>query len=217
MMDEAFNKPKHRNEGNERNIFVEVEEVEQLAKANGHKLDALGIKLDGAVDLLEQIIALLVPPPARSVGFTFASQQGEINMPLTAPANTKNERAYIMGNDAADGSGQSGAPLDVGQTIAVVSADPATVDFTPDSPARKNNEGVQSVLSGAVNFKNPPAQQDVPITVTATVSNADGTPAETANDTVTVTAPVAGPAKSIGELFEQDVAGVPGTAARKPR
>lgn len=127
-------------------------------------------------------------------------------MPLTAPANTVGERFYAIGTDAAK---LQGASLATGQTITVVSADPATVDFgTPDSPPQADAEGVQSVLSCNVIFKNPPAQLGVPITVTLTVSNADGTPADGSpiTDTVTVTAPVAGVAVAVGDLFESGIA-----------
>jgi hypothetical protein len=127
-------------------------------------------------------------------------------MPLTAPANTTNERFFAIGTDA---SGLAGASLGPGQTISIVSADPATVDFgPPDSPAKMDNEGVQSMLSCNVIFKNPPAQLGVPVNVTLSVLNsdssaADGTPLV---DTVTVTAAVAGVAVAVGDLFEQGIA-----------
>lgn len=181
-----------------------------LLRAQDGAVTHLRRHIDLRLNVIENLI-LRHPPhpprhPAKSVGFKF--QPGElINMSLTAPANLKNERAYIIGNDAPDGSGMSGAPLAPGQTITVVSDDVATVDFVPDSPPRKDNEGVQSVWSGAVVIKNPPAQPDVPINVTATVLNADGTVAESIVDTVTVTAAVPGVARSIGELFEQDITG----------
>jgi hypothetical protein len=132
-------------------------------------------------------------------------------MPLTAPANTLNERFYAIGVDA---SGLSGASLGPGQTIKIVSADPATVDFGPaDSPAGKDAEGVQSMLSCAIIFKNPPAQLNVPINVTLSILNADGSAADGTPlvDTVTVTPAVAGVAVSVGDLFEN---GIPVAAAR---
>ena len=127
-------------------------------------------------------------------------------MPLTAPANTQNEKFYAIGTDA---TGASGASLGPGQTISIVSADPATVDFgPPDVPAGKDNEGVQSMLSCAVIFKNPPAQLNVPINVTLSVLNADGSAADGTPlvDTVTVTPAVAGVATAVGDLFEQGIA-----------
>lgn len=126
-------------------------------------------------------------------------------MPLVAPANLTGEHAYIVGNDSPDGKGLSGAPLAPGQTISVVSADPGTVDFTVDATPLKDTEGDQSVWSAEVLLKNPPAQLNVPVDVVATVTNADGTVAETITDTVTVTPPVPGTAKSIGVLFEKDI------------
>ena len=51
----------------ERNIFEEVEEVEQLVIANGKKLDKLDSKLDTALGLLNQIVALLEPPVKPAV------------------------------------------------------------------------------------------------------------------------------------------------------
>jgi hypothetical protein len=136
-------------------------------------------------------------------------------MPLTAPANTLNEKFFAIGVDAA---GLSGASLGKGQTISVKSADPATVDFGPaDAPAQKDAEGVQSMLSCPVIFKNPPAQLGVPVNVTLSILNADGSAADGTPlvDTVTVTAPVAGVAVSVGDLFEQGVAAA-GLAPAKP-
>ena len=138
-------------------------------------------------------------------------------MPLTAPANTQNEKFFAIGVDA---SGLSGASLGPGQTISIVSSDPNTVDFGPaDSPAQADAEGVASMLSCAVIFKNPPAQLGVPVNVTLSILNSDGSPADGTPlvDTVTVTAPVAGVAVSVGDLFEQGVqaAGLAAAAKKK--
>jgi hypothetical protein len=121
-------------------------------------------------------------------------------MALTLPLNTKNEKYFIIGTDA---SGESGALLAAGQTIAVVSSDTTIVSFTPDAPAVPDAEGVPSVASGAVT----PVAVGGPVTVTATVTNADGSAGETLTDTITVTAAVPGVAVSIGALFEGGVSG----------
>jgi hypothetical protein len=128
-------------------------------------------------------------------------------MPLQITSNNTNEKYFIIGTDAA---GLTGAQLAAGQTVAVVSADPTIVTFTPDTTPQPDNEGVPSVASGSVN----PIKVGGPVTVTATVSNADGTAAESATDTVTVVAPTPGVAVSIGELFEQGVT-VPTPASKK--
>jgi hypothetical protein len=117
------------------------------------------------------------------------------------PANTKNEKYYIIGTDA---SGLTGAPLASGQTITVVSADPNTVVFTPDASAAVDNESVQSVASGGVAVGPTPVLNSA-ITVTATVLNSDGSTAESLTDTVTITPAVPGVAVSIGDLFEVPV------------
>ena len=120
-------------------------------------------------------------------------------MPLSLPANTQNEKYYIIGTDA---NGLTGAQLASGQSVTVVSADPNTVVITPDATPAVDNEGVQSVASGTVAPAASPAQLNVAINVTATVLNSDSSIAETAVDTVTVTPAVPGVAVSIGELFE---------------
>ena len=122
-------------------------------------------------------------------------------MALSAPLNTTGEKYYIYGVDA---NGLKGAQLASGQTISVVSADTTVVSFTPDAtPQPDPTQGIATVASGAVNF----IAVGGPVTVTATVSNADGSAAETLSDTVTVTAAVPGVATSLGVLFEGPVSG----------
>jgi hypothetical protein len=168
--------------------------------------------------LLRDILKELRPhQPGIALSVRTQFEKEKQKMPLTAPANTQNEKYFAIGVDA---SGLSGASLGPGQTISIVSADPATVDFgPPDSPAGKDAEGVQSMLSVAVIFKNPPAQPNVPINVTLSVLNADGSAADGTPlvDTVTVTPAVAGVAVSVGDLFEQGVqaAGLAPAAAAK--
>jgi len=161
--------------------------------------------------LLKQILAALAPPRAVTLTFHFSTLKGEPNMPLSMPANIKDEKYYIIGADA---SGQTGAQLAKGQTVAVVSSDPNTVVLTPDATPAVDNEGVQSVASGSVGVGPTPALNTA-VTVTATVTNADGTAAETISDTVTVTPTVPGVATSIGELFEEPVTGVKPAAIKR--
>jgi hypothetical protein len=226
-----------RGEHNERNVFEEDREVlREVREVKALVLGVRGLVLTalkqlqqvnavlGAQQLilakLKQIQALeqeiltdVTPPSAVTLSFEFLSSQlkGETNMPLSMPQNTTGEKYFIIGADA---SGLTGAQLAPGQTISVVSADPNTVAITPDAMPGVDNEGVQSVASGGV-AAGPSPVLNSPINVTATVSNADGSVAESVVDTVTITAAVPGVAVSIGELFEQLVAGVPAAAARK--
>ena len=150
-------------------------------------------------DQLKLIASYLAPQPATSISIRFKKAKGE-NMPLSLP-DTMQDTYVIVGKDA---MGVLGAQLAAGQTLSVVSSDPATVLVTPDaSPAPTSGDpgvpdGTPTVGSGSVKSANPPAQPNVAITVTATVTNADGSVAETVSDTVTITP---GVATSVGELF----------------
>jgi len=169
-------------------------------------------KMLETLERIEELLReLLKPKPAMSLrfvslkpkhatSFRFVFQKtGEKRM-LSLPLNTKNEKYFIIGTDA---SGEAGAQLAAGQTIAVASSDTTIVSFTPDAPAVPDAEGVPSVASGAVT----PVAVGGPVTVTATVTNADGSAGETLTDTITVTAAVPGIATSIGVLFEGGVSG----------
>jgi len=222
-------------EDNERNLFAEVREVVKetrelvldVLKQQQQMNAVLGaqqiiiMQMKQVLMLLRKILAEeqeildeVSPPPATTLSFEFLSKQlkGETNMPLSMPQNTTGEKFFIIGADA---SGLTGAQLGLGQTIAVVSADPNTVAITPDASPGIDNEGVQSVASGGV-AAGPSSVLNTPVNVTATVSNADGSVAESVVDTVTITAPVPGVAVSIGELFEQPVSGV-ASAAKKAK
>lgn len=122
-------------------------------------------------------------------------------MPLTLPVGDQ-DTFYILGT-----APFLGALLGPGQTISVLSADPNTVTLTPDATARPVAAadattavpaGTPSILSGIVSSPASPAQPGVPISVTATVSNVDGTTGETLTDTVTVSPQAA---TAIGDLF----------------
>ena len=183
-------------------LFDELREIKEILRGIARHLNKVVENQKRSIFLLRAILSETVPP-AFMVAFEFSSQpKGELNMPLSLPANTQNEKYYIIGTDA---NGITGAQLASGQTITVVSADPNTVVVTPDATAAVDNEGVQSVASGTVVPAATPAQLNVAINVTATVLNSDGTTAETAVDTVTVTPAVLGVAVSIGELFEEPI------------
>ena len=119
-------------------------------------------------------------------------------MPLSLPLNMIGEKYFVIGSDNSVPP-IAGAQLGPGQTISVVSSDPTIVGLVPDPTALPDNEGVASVASGGV----APVAVGGPVNCTWTVTNADGSVAETDTDTVTVTAAVPGVATSIGVLFEQ--------------
>jgi hypothetical protein len=148
---------------------------------------------------LRAILARLSPPATR-ISILFSKTKGE-NMPLILPVGDS-DNFYIFGT-----APSLGALLGPGQTISVVSADPATVDLTPDpTPVAVRAAdatsavpaGTPTILSGVVTSPASPAQPGVAITCTATVLNADGSTAESLTDTVTVSPTVA---TAIGDLF----------------
>ena len=108
--------------------------------------------------------------------------------------------------DAKDDLGFFTATLGSGQTISVVSSDPATVVLTPDTTVRKAPDGTVCVASGKAASAKPPAQPGVAINITGSVLNADGTPGTDDNgaviapavDTITINP---GQAHALGELF----------------
>lgn len=139
----------------------------------------------------------------------------------------KSDKAFVVGiND----DGSVGAKLLPGQIATIVSADPATASFSQDSPSQPTDEaltdtegtavpvGTASVASGTVAGASVPAQPNVPINFTCTLTNAaDGSPVvdDTGNpipplvDTVTV---VPGLLKSLGYLF--DTVGAPASGKK---
>lgn len=129
-------------------------------------------------------------------------------MPLSAPLNLKDYKDFLIGTDK---DGLPGAQLGPGQTLSLVSADPTIFTFAPDPTPQPDNEGVPSVGSFGLNF----VAVGGPVNATATVTNADGTIAETQTDTVTVTPAVAGVAIAVGQVFERPLSAGILTAARK--
>ena len=126
--------------------------------------------------------------------------------PLKLP-DDESSQFFIFGRDA---KGAIGATLATGATIAVTSADPATVDVeldaTPEpAPAGllDNSQqpvpvGTPSIASGTVTSTASPANPNTPVLITAQITNADQTPGASASDTCTV---VPGLENSIGMLF----------------
>ena len=157
---------------------------------------------------IEQAILKLSYGPAISIGLKF--QRKREKMPLTIQMGVTDEKYFVIGTDA---KGNAGAQLGPGQTISVVSADPTTVTLTPDPTALPDNEGTPSLASGSVT----PVKVGGPVNATWTVTNTDGTVAETDTDTVTVTTVTPGVATSIGVLFEEPTSAgtVTGALAKK--
>jgi hypothetical protein len=157
-------------------------------------------------DRTKHILAAVTPPlpeAATQISILFSSTK-EPNMPVTLPAGGSDD-FYIYGT-----APFLGALLGPGQTISLVSADPATVALTPDSPAKPVSAadattdvpaGTPTILSGQVSGAASPAQPNVAIVCTATVLNADGSAAESLTDTATVNPSMPKSATAIGVLF----------------
>jgi hypothetical protein len=145
-------------------------------------------------DSLKAILVAL-QKKAVKIKFYFRSSEGEISMALTLPVGIT-DKYYI---NALDADGDPGATLAPGQLITVVASDPSIV-LTPDaSPAIDPKTNIQSAASGSVAI-GPTPQIGTPITVTATLTAADGvTAVDTETDTVTA---AVGSASKIGILFE---------------
>ena len=125
-------------------------------------------------------------------------------MPLTMGDNQSVD--YFI--SATDDLGMKTTRLGAGQTVAVTSSDTTTVSITPDTTVRNAPDGSPSVASGkaASVVSSAGGTLNTPVTISAAVSNADGTPGTDdkgvaiapATDTITVQA---GLAHAIGELF----------------
>lgn len=161
------------------------------------KLDELVCVGKRLIDLGEAILNALQWAPqrqARAIQMFFQSPGGERQMALQLPVGQTDQ--YFV--NALDAAGNAGAALATGQVIAVVSPDPSVV-LTPDAVAGVDPKtGVQSAASGTVAI-GPSPVIGTAVTVTATLTNADGSVADTETDTVT---PLPGGAVKIGILFE---------------
>src|SRR5208282_4748744 len=105
-------------------------------------------------------------------------------MPLILGQN-QTDKYFIIGLDDA---GAPGIQLLAGQQCNVVSSDPLTVVITPDATPLPTDAaytlldgvavpaGTATLASGTVSIAKPPAQVGVAINVTATLTNADGSP-----------------------------------------
>ena len=96
-----------------------------------------------------------------------------------------------------------GATLRHGQTVKLESSNVHVVTFGPDRQAKLDKDGVPTIASGNI----VPVRVGGPVTVTATVMNADGAPGHSRTDSITVTAPVPAPdvPKSSGDLFKEPI------------
>jgi hypothetical protein len=183
-------------------LAADVESIDTPVQTQAAAMVSLAASLAAIVPFLGRIATavekieaeLVTPPSATEIAFSFTRNKGELNMPEILPDNDQ-DTFFIIGTDPA---GVQGSPLAPGQTVAVVSADPATVIVTLDASPKTATNGLASVASGIIASAQPPAQPNVAITLTATVSNADASVAETITDTVTVTP---GAASKIGVLF----------------
>lgn len=159
-------------------------------------------RLDELIRIDKEILAAQErprpPATATALSILFSKAKGE-NMPLILPLGDQDTYS-IVGT-----APFLGALLAAGQTLNVISADPATVVITPDATAQPTPAGTAgapvgtpAIGSGTVTAASSPAQPNVAIAITATVVNPDGSAAETISDTVTVSP---GAATAIGELF----------------
>jgi hypothetical protein len=167
----------------------------------------------------QQILAALTQPTdsATQISILFSSTK-EPNMPITLPAGGS-DTFYIFGT-----APFLGALLGPGQTISVVSADPATVTLPTDPTALPVSAadgitavpaGTPTILSGKVVGAKNPAQPNVAIVCTATVLNSDGSTAETLTDTATVNPAMPASATAIGELFGSAISVTSSTSTKR--
>jgi hypothetical protein len=178
--------------------------------------DRIEVKADRIEFAQKEIIRLLMktPAPATQISILFSKSQGE-NMPLTLPIGDT-DNFYVFGT-----APTLGALLGPGQTISVVSSDPATIILTPDpTPVAVRAAdataavpaGTPTILSGVVSMPATPAQPNVAIPCTFTVLNSDGSTAETQTDTATASETAA---TAIGELWGAATPVTSSTAAAK--
>lgn len=128
----------------------------------------------------------------------------------------KSDKGFLVG---VFDNGAVGALLQPGQVASIVSADPNTVAVSQDSPSLPTDQaftdsdgtpvpvGTPTVASCTVSAPASPAQPNVPINITVTLTNADGSPV--VDDTGTTIAPVVdtvtvtpGLLKSVGVLWD---------------
>jgi len=89
----------------------------------------------------------------------------------TLVVDTGNLRLYVIGLDSL---GAKGAPLAAGASIAVTASPTGVLTLTQDPTPLTDPNGTPSIYSAAIAPVDPP-QTGVPVTLTAVVTNADGT------------------------------------------
>ena len=184
----------------EREVLERLSALESLAQQS----------LENEQAILKAITALQKPTEVISIKF----KDGETTMALTLPLGNQAQGFVTATIDNHDGKGPvAQTALPAGQTLTIVSADPATFTVAVDNPAVQDPDGTASVASFVVAAVNPPAQPNVPVNITVTVTNADGSQAAAPLvDTVTVSESAT---EVIGDLFENPVAIPPPASAKK--
>jgi hypothetical protein len=114
--------------------------------------------------------------------------QGWITLTLTTPPST---------------TPVAQSALPAGQSIQLISGDPATFTISLDSPAVADPDGTVTVGSFTVVSDTTPAQPNTPINVTLNILNADGSVAATKTDTVTVSEAAV---EAVGDIFGTPIA-----------
>lgn len=150
-------------------LLDKLDEVIEISKAN--------------LDVQKAILKALTGPNRIA---TIRFEGAQTNMSVKIPVGTANEKFYLTLMDAA---GNYLSALDRGEVVAVVSDDPATVDFAIDTISVQDPDPAAppTVTSGDVIVKNPPAQPNVPINVTANFTLSDGTLDASVSDTAEIT------------------------------
>jgi hypothetical protein len=136
--------------------------------------------------------------PTEVVAFKFKTG---VNMPLLIPATDQPDQGFVT--LTVNGTAVNVIPS--GQTIQLVSADPATFTIAQDATTVADPDGTVVAASFLVTPINPPAQPNVAVNATLNILNADGTVAATVTDTVTVSTNPA-VTEVVGVLFEAPIA-----------
>jgi len=133
-------------------------------------------------------------------------------MALTLPVGFQDQGWIQVTIDNHDGKGavlQSQLPA--GQKITLAGADDLTVTAVLDAVTVPDPDGSVTVASFLAKSAAAPAQVNVPISITMTVTNADGSVAATKVDTITVSESAT---EAVGDLFGTPTA-IPAGARKK--
>lgn len=155
---------------------------------------------------VNRAILKVLQRPTEVVSFKFKTG---VNMPLLIPATDQPDQGFVT--LTVNGTAVSSIPS--GQTLQLVSADPATFTIAQDATTVADPDGTVVAASFLVTPINPPAQPNVAVNATLNILNADGTVATTVTDTVTVSTNPA-VTEVVGVLFEAPIA-APASARRK--